>query len=133
LIVIFGFSSDMEQNHKLTITISNIKNLEGKKIQMGVFTKDGNFPDDKSLKNFFSKAVTSTVKIEIEIPYGEYAIALYHDINNNGKLDKNMFGIPKEPYAFSQNFKPSMSAPDFDDCKFTFSEKNNSISIQLIQ
>ena len=56
-----------------------------------------------------------------DIPFGEYAIAIYQDLNNNGVLDKNVFGYPSEPFGFSKNFKPRFSAPDFDDCKITFS------------
>lgn len=51
---------------------------------------------------------------------GTYAVALFQDLNNNGKLDKNFFGIPTEPYAFSNNVKPKFSAPAYDDCKFSF-------------
>ena len=29
------------------------------------------------------------------LPYGEYAIKLFHDRNGNGRLDKNFLGIPK--------------------------------------
>ena len=35
------------------------------------------------------------------LAFGTYALALFHDVNDNGKLDKNALGIPVEPYAFS--------------------------------
>jgi uncharacterized protein (DUF2141 family) len=35
-----------------------------------------------------------------DIKPGKYAIAVIHDENCNGKLDTNMFGIPKEGYGF---------------------------------
>ena len=38
-----------------------------------------------------------------DIPFGIYAVAIYHDINSNGKLDRNSLGIPTEGYAFSNN------------------------------
>ena len=62
---------------------------------------------------------------------GEYAIAVYHDENNNGHMDKRMFGIPKEPYGFSNNYRPLMSAPTFNDCKFAIGEVEKEISIKL--
>jgi len=49
---------------------------------------------------------------------GRYAIRLFHDLNGNGKLDKNFFGIPQEPYAFSNNASGSMGPPDFDAAAF---------------
>jgi uncharacterized protein (DUF2141 family) len=45
---------------------------------------------------------------------GHYAVAVFHDRNNNGRLDTFM-GIPREGYGFSRNpgFKPR--APHFDE------------------
>ncbi len=37
------------------------------------------------------------------VPAGRYAIKSFHDIDGDGKLGSNMFGIPTEPYAFSNN------------------------------
>ena len=55
----------------------------------------------------------------LELPEGEYAILLYHDENANGKLDKNVFGMPKERYGFSNNeFGPHGSKPTFEKALF---------------
>ncbi len=59
------------------------------------------------------------------------AIALLQDLNNNGKLDTNLLGIPKEPYAFSNNIKPVFSAPKFQQYSFEFAKENQLISISL--
>ena len=37
----------------------------------------------------------------IQLKAGEYAFCVYHDVNNDGKLNTNAIGIPKEPYGFS--------------------------------
>jgi uncharacterized protein (DUF2141 family) len=37
------------------------------------------------------------------LPAGDYAFAVYHDANGNGKLDRNGVGMPTEDYAFSNN------------------------------
>ncbi len=52
------------------------------------------------------------------IPNGDYTIAVFHDINNNGKLDKNFLGIPKEGYAFSKNAMGTFGPPNFDKAQF---------------
>lgn len=48
---------------------------------------------------------------------GTYAVKLYHDENDNGKLDTNMLGIPSEGYGFS-NDKRMMGEPDFNQSMF---------------
>ena len=40
-----------------------------------------------------------------DIPPGTYAIAVFHDENANGKLDKNFLGIPCEGYGASNNVR----------------------------
>jgi uncharacterized protein (DUF2141 family) len=34
---------------------------------------------------------------------GRYAIAVFHDTNGNGKLDRSFIGLPQEPYGFSND------------------------------
>ena len=46
---------------------------------------------------------------------GSYAVAVYHDINNNKVLDKNYLGIPTESYGFSNNARRTFSAPSFSE------------------
>ena len=69
--------------------------------------------------------ITSAGEIELQnfeingmFPHGEYAIAVFVDLNGNGKMDKNFLGIPKEQYGFSNNVMGRMSAPSFDQAKF---------------
>jgi len=51
------------------------------------------------------------------LPAGEYVIAVYHDENENGKLDKNLVGIPKEAYGFSNDARGIFAPPTFSDAK----------------
>jgi uncharacterized protein (DUF2141 family) len=66
------------------------------------------------------------------VPTGIYAIAVFHDENNNNKMDKNFLGIPKEGYGASKNKLPFASAPTFRDNQFEVSAASNlNISIRL--
>ena len=93
---------------------------------------------DKFLKRgqyAFSRAVKPAGKREIslpvDLPQGEWAVAITQDINNNDKLDKNFLGIPTEPYAFSNNVRPTLAPPEFHECKFMVSEPGKVVSIVL--
>ena len=89
----------------------------------------------KSGKWAFSKAVQPGGKSEftlpIDLPKGEWAVAITQDLNNNNKIDKNFLGIPTEPYAFSNNVRPTMAAPGFDECKFLVDGPGKVVSIVL--
>lgn len=62
---------------------------------------------------------------------GVYAVSIYQDENDNGKLDANFMGIPSEPYAFSNNAKGMFGPPSFEDCKVEVSSGSQSIIISL--
>lgn len=47
------------------------------------------------------------------LPPGQYVIAGFHDVNGNGKLDKNFMGIPMEPYGFSREPGNKWKRPDW--------------------
>lgn len=59
---------------------------------------------------------------------GSYAVAVYHDINNNNVLDKNYLGIPTEAYGFSNNARRTFSAPSFAEASVVV---NNSKTINI--
>ena len=51
----------------------------------------------------------------VDVPAGVYGLAVFHDRNGNQILDRNLFGIPTEPYDFSRNYI-GFKAPSFDAC-----------------
>jgi uncharacterized protein (DUF2141 family) len=71
------------------------------------------------------------VQVQVPLPAGEWAIALSQDTNNNGKMDRNMLGIPNEPYAFSNNVRPQLGPPKFNDCKLQVTGQAQTITIQF--
>ncbi len=101
---------------------------------VGVYNIPGDFPDpDKQLKEYKFRPSGKQLRAEIvDLKFGAYALAIYQDANNNGKIDKNMIGIPTEGYAFSNNYKPVVKAPNFDNCKFEYNAVSNTITMNLI-
>jgi uncharacterized protein (DUF2141 family) len=133
LLIAFSVHGQDAMNNKiLSVKISNIQS-KGKTLYVGIYRPNDKFPEfNKTWKSTKVIAPVSEMSVEFEVPYGEYAVAISHDLNGNGKLDTNIFGYPKEPFGFSNNFKPRLSSPNFSDCKFTFSQQTNSITIKLI-
>lgn len=48
-----------------------------------------------------------------ELPAGTYAVTVYHDANDNQKIDTSVFGAPTEGYGATKNKLPAMSPPNF--------------------
>ncbi len=49
---------------------------------------------------------------------GTYAVAVSHDTNANKKTDTNLVGIPTEAWGVSNNVRPRLRAPRFDEAGF---------------
>lgn len=113
----------------LELTLEGVKN-KGGNIYIGLYDNQKSFLKEELV--FIGKIIKdskSYIKLE-NIPSGTYAISLYHDENNNNRLDKNFIGIPKEGYGFSNN--PNIfGKPDFEDAKFELnSDKQLTIEVK---
>lgn len=103
--------------NSLKISIQN-QNLKGVAYLSLYRNSEGFLKPSKAFKNIkFDLKDNNTLLTVKDVPQGEYAFTLFVDENNNGVLDTNIFKIPKEPSAFSNNYKPKFK-PSFDSAKF---------------
>lgn len=135
-----GGTNDFEKvdplEHKrrkpLIITITNLKSATAPVIFSVYENEETYLKPDVHLKTYRFVPKGKTLKMKLtDLEYGTYAIAFYQDMNDSGDLDKNLLGIPKEPYAFTNDIRPKLKAPSFDDCKFIYSKKKNSIAVKM--
>jgi uncharacterized protein (DUF2141 family) len=66
-----------------------------------------------------------------ELPPGDYAVAGYHDEDNDGRLDRSVIGIPSEGTAASRDPKRRMGPPRWKDCVITVPPGDTSIEITI--
>ncbi len=117
----------------MTIRITNIREAKGV-VRVAVFNKSEGFLDTD--KACFLKVVEAGKSQSVDItfpdaPAGYYAVSCYHDVNNNGKLDKNMLGVPTEPYGFSNQTRPKFRAPYWDEARIRYEPGKTSIQVRL--
>jgi uncharacterized protein (DUF2141 family) len=133
IIIIFAAMKSKSQG-KIVVNISNIKNDNGV-CRTCLFNNAASFKGETG-QPFQCTAIKVKDKIAAgtfeNIPAGNYAIMVFHDENNNSKLDKNFLGIPKEGYGASKNKLPFAGAPTFADNAFTVKDKaTNTVAIKL--
>ena len=65
------------------------------------------------------------------LPAGDYAMKAFHDVNGDGEMNTNPFGMPVEPYAFSNNAVGNMGPARWSAAHFAVSgETTQTISIR---
>ncbi|WGL16836.1 DUF2141 domain-containing protein [Microbulbifer bruguierae] len=125
----------LAETSSLTLTVKNIQSTTGN-LFINVFDSKETFLGDTKV---LSKEVVlegllkdGAAVVELELPYGTYAIAVYHDDNANGKLDHGFFGIPSEPMGLSNNHVPKFGPPKFAKAAMEVAEPQQVTTIELI-
>ncbi|MDR2652811.1 MAG: DUF2141 domain-containing protein [Prevotellaceae bacterium] len=117
MLMLLAASTLNAQQHKLTIAVDGIEQIGGT-LYVAVYDSE-NFMK-KPLYGTVAKADKEEITIVLDgVAQGEYAVSIFHDENDNGKLDTGAYGIPVEKTGSSNNAKATYGPPKFNDCKFT--------------
>ena len=102
-------------------------------VRVALFASEDSFP--KSGREFRKAIVRPIGKIGTvifkNIPYGLYAVALYHDKNENDVFDRGFLGLPLEKYGFSNNARTTLKAPKFKKVRFAVDRQHKVIEIKV--
>ena len=130
---LFASSLRAEEGVTVTVTVTNIPGAKGN-LLVGLYNSEKTFLK-KPYKNSPKIPVTGTgnitATIENVVP-GTYAISVIQDLNKNGKLDKSLIGMPKEPLAFSVIKEIPRGRPKFAPCSFQVGEEDVAMTISLV-
>lgn len=117
----------------VTITVTDLRNTNGV-VRACMTTKESIFPkcrnDPNSYRTVVKAANTITIRFNNVKP-GEYAIALLHDENEDGKANRVLGMAPKEGYGFSRDAPVRMAPPNWDDAVFTVGSADQKVAIKM--
>ena len=112
----FGlFGTVMPNTASLRVSVSQISQLKGS-VKWALYDNENAYEKRTPAVKSGSIPVTGdSLSWDVTgLTPGPYALAIYHDVNNNGVLDLNFLGVPKEPYAFSGTSSSKWLPPSFD-------------------
>ena len=120
-----------KENVSLEVKVSGFPSNKGQ-AYVALFNSSETFPSyGKQLKGKIVEIDQLKCKVTFtNLSPGSYAIAVYHDVNKNDKLDKNVLGMPTESYGFSNNARATFSAPSYQDAKVSCT-KDKAINITV--
>ena len=124
---LFSFAQEKGQN--ITISIDNVQGDKGM-VTFALHTET-TFMKAAPIATLEAKSKEGKVSVTFEnVKPGEYAIIVLHDVNENGKMDYRENGMPLENYATSNNVM-SFGPPQYNDAKFTVSDKDLDLKIRF--
>jgi uncharacterized protein (DUF2141 family) len=106
----------------LTVEVSGLKDATGN-VYIAVYNSDSTWLSDATVlskKVAISDALDGElVRTELQLPLGDYALSIFYDKDDDGQLDTNFVGMPKEPIALSNNAVAKFGPPKYADAVFT--------------
>ena len=114
----------------LTVTVEGIAQTQGT-IMLGLFD-EASYDGDGAVNGAGLKVESDSVTVTFEgLEPGEYAVRLFHDLNDDGEMNTNPFGIPTEPFAFSNDARGRFGPAKWEDAKFTLEGEAGTHTITL--
>jgi len=129
-ILLISFQGYSQENCTLSIEFEGIKTEKGK-LFVALYNSEKDFLKNE-MKGLIVDIKDGKAKATFKnLEKGIYAVSSFYDKNDNGKMDTNFFGIPKEPTGLSNNAKGRFGPPKFRDAKFNISASQTNIKIKF--
>ncbi len=112
----------------LDINILNVQINQGKVI-VEIF-QDSESWLDRPFRETTLPTDAETKTASFQVPPGKYAIAIYQDTDDDGEMDSNFLGIPKEPIGFGNNYEP-FGKPKFESAAIEHTATSGPHEIKL--
>lgn len=105
----------------LEIACDGATRCAGGRFAVAVFREGEGFPEaDRAAASRMVTPAGSVTRVVLEdLPPGRYAVAAFHDADENGRLTLWPIGLPREAYGFSRDARGRFGPPTFDRAAFT--------------
>jgi uncharacterized protein (DUF2141 family) len=126
-------SAQLSLRGDLTVAVEALESQSGN-VCFKLFAGSQGFPNDDD-----SAVLKQCVPIE-EIPltmtfddlaFGNYALAVYHDANEDGVMNRNALGMPSEGYGFSNDAPATTGPAQFQDAMFLIAGSETTIQLTM--
>ncbi len=116
----------------LTITFQGTKTRSGT-MMVALAGSEEAYADKATLAGQAARPVSgpTTTATFTHLKPGRYAVKVFHDINDDGKLNTNPFGMPTEPFAFSNNAHGTMGPASWAAAAFEVKAGANAQTINI--
>jgi uncharacterized protein (DUF2141 family) len=116
----------------LTVVTREMRSARGA-LRVALYDRDGGFPGGweraRRQVEVPMRAPADTVVLR-DVPAGDWAVALHHDENGNGRMDETFYGAPKEGWGASRDPRPRLRAPRFAEAALTLT-RDTTIVVRL--
>lgn len=119
-----------DANGTLRIDLSGLQPQGSVMVQL--FDSEAGYQSGDGVAAGMARINAATAQVEFaDLAPGQYAFRLFHDVNGDGEMNTNPFGMPTEPFAFSNNARGSFGPATWSQAVFTVSPGENVQQLSL--
>lgn len=118
----------------LQISVNQLRNRSGL-LRLALFRTAEGYPEDntKAYRTLSVSVCGEACLVQLpRVAAGTWALAVLHDENSNGKLDRNFIGIPVEGVGASNAAASRMGPPKFEDARFVMGTDDLRLDIRMV-
>lgn len=114
----------------ITVQVGNVRNAKGR-VRVDICSEAAFLGDRCAYAGNAPAHAGVTTVIVRGVPAGRYAAQAFHDENDNGKVDRALFGIPKEGVGFSNDAPIRLAPPKFAAAAFDLDGRPRTIALRM--
>ena len=113
---------DLPDGHEVILEVSGLRS-DGGVLRAGLFDRREVFlTEGEEVATCVASIRHGRAHCELgAVPAGEYAIAFFHDEDEDGRFDRDWIGLPSEGFGFSNDAAPGLGPPSFLSARFSVS------------
>ena len=132
--LLIASTAPAQEGATVTVTVTDLRNSKGI-VRACMTAGEATFPRCRGVPGAYgatAQAREGSVTFTFSgVKPGQYAIALLHDENSNGKADRALGMMPKEGFGFSRDAKVRMGPPRFSDAAIDIGAQDRNLTIRM--
>jgi uncharacterized protein (DUF2141 family) len=114
----------------IEIAVTNVTEAKGR-VHVDICSQKRFMGEDCAYSAEAPAILGTTIVTVPNVPPGHWAVQAFHDLNGNGKLERGLFGIPKEPIGISRDAPIHFGPPRWQDAEFEHGTDPQKITLKL--
>jgi uncharacterized protein (DUF2141 family) len=114
----------------IEVAVTNVQQAKGR-VHVDICSEKLFMGSDCVYSGEAQAVLGTTIVIVPNVPPGHYAAQVFQDLNSSGKLERGLFGIPKEPIGISRDAPIHFGPPKWQDAWFDHGNEPQRISLGL--
>ena len=114
-------SSASAQDASSRVTLTFETGATTGSVMVALFDSESAYSSGRPIASARVSASGPVVAVFENLPAGDYAMKAFHDVDGDGEMNTNPFGMPTEPYAFSNNAVGNMGPASWTRARFAVS------------